>query len=119
MDDFRSFPPVFPSCYCRFASTGQRFVAAVRPTHVVLSELSPKLLLSLFPRDFKDRRRKSVLQFRYFFKSKVLYECLQTSNMRRYDSLDPRLNVLESPSSMRFASLSHPIKINEKITERS
>ena len=38
-----------------------------------------------------------------------------TSNARRHDSLDPRLNVLESLFTVRFVSRSHQIRINENI----
>ena len=41
-----------------------------------------------------------------------------TSNERRHDSLDPRLNVLESLFSVRFISGSPQIGINENITEQ-
>ena len=42
-----------------------------------------------------------------------------TSNARRYDSLDPRLNILESLFSTRFIHASPSIRINRTIIENS
>ena len=43
----------------------------------------------------------------------------RTSNARRYDSLDPRLNILESLFSIRFIHASPSIRINRTIIENS
>jgi hypothetical protein len=43
----------------------------------------------------------------------------ETSNARRGDSLDPRLNTVESLLVLRYTSLRHLIRINKNITAHS
>ena len=118
---------VFPSCYCLFASIGAALCRSSAPVRDAtpdsrrcctsyscsslrtISKITSIIVSIVISRIIVARRYFNF----YFYKSKVFYECLQTTNARRYDSLDPRLNFLESLFSIRCASLSHSMKINE------